>query len=248
VHLILLAALAIASPGSSSAQPAPLPPLRPAEAPAPSPAPAPAPEAPRPAEVKPEPAAPAPTPDPCFARLREAGFEAEEAEHPEASNGQCRIEAPVRLKAVPVPSKPGSAVRFPAQPVLACRFAETFGRWVGDLVAPVVAGVKGTTLAAVRTGPGFACRNRNRAAAGKLSAHAQGIAVDISAFDLGDGSTLRIELEPGATPDPALAAVRRGACGWFTTILGPGSDAAHADHLHVDVLVHGSSDRYRICE
>jgi hypothetical protein len=31
-------------------------------------------------------------------------------------------------------------------------------------------------------------------------------------------------------------------------VLGPGSDAAHTDHMHLDILVHGSSDRYRICQ
>jgi hypothetical protein len=30
--------------------------------------------------------------------------------------------------------------------------------------------------------------------------------------------------------------------------LGPGSNAAHAEHMHVDILQHGSSDRYRICQ
>ena len=34
----------------------------------------------------------------------------------------------------------------------------------------------------------------------------------------------------------------------FTTVLGPGSDAAHTDHLHVDMALHGTSDRYRICQ
>ena len=32
--------------------------------------------------------------------------------------------------------------------------------------------------------------------------------------------------------------VRTAACGWFTTVLGPGSDAAHTDHLHVDIAPH----------
>lgn len=30
-------------------------------------------------------------------------------------------------------------------------------------------------------------------------------------------------------------AVRNGACNGFSTVLGPGSDAAHADHLHLDL-------------
>ena len=29
---------------------------------------------------------------------------------------------------------------------------------------------------------------------------------------------------------------------------GPGADASHGDHLHVDLQMHGSSDRYRICQ
>ena len=36
--------------------------------------------------------------------------------------------------------------------------------------------------------------------------------------------------------------------GWFTTILGPGTDAAHATHWHLDIMKHGSSEYYRICQ
>jgi hypothetical protein len=139
-------------------------------------------------------------------------------------------------------------VRLTDEPILACRFAGQIGNWIGDLVAPLAAGLKNTGLEAVRTGPGFECRNRNRAMTGKLSAHAQGLAIDIAGFDLANGTTLRIKPEPDTAPDPALAALRKAACGWFTTILGPGSDEAHHDHLHVDIEQHGSSDRYRICQ
>jgi hypothetical protein len=184
----------------------------------------------------------------CLAHLKAAGFDVEAAEPPSHSNERCRIEVPVRLKAVPVSARPGAMVRLSDQPLLACRFADPFGRWVGELVAPVVAGVHKTDLTNVRTGPGFECRNRNGAATGKLSAHAEGLAIDISGFELANGSTLRIKPEGDGSPDLALAALRTAACGWFTTVLGPGSDAAHGDHLHVDVQRHGSSDRYRICQ
>ena len=43
-------------------------------------------------------------------------------------------------------------------------------------------------------------------------------------------------------------AVRTAACGWFTTVLGPGSDAFHASNMHLDIELHGSSGSYRICE
>jgi hypothetical protein len=186
-------------------------------------------------------------PDPCLIQLQAAGFEAEVVDHPTVSNELCRIETPVRLKSVPVPTRPGAKVRVSDHPILACRFAGTFGRWLGDLVAPLVAGSLSTELRNVRTGPGFECRNRNGAATGKLSAHAEGLAIDIVGFDLANGSTLRLQLEENAS-NPAMAAFRTAACGWFTTVLGPGSDAAHADHLHLDIQPHGSSNRYRICQ
>ena len=243
-----LAAIFIVWGSVVAAQPAPpLPPPRPSDAPSPAQTPAPQPEKPpaRPSEA----VAPSqPEPGTCLTELKAAGFDIETAEQPSSSNESCRIEAPVRLKAVPVPTRQGSTVRLTDEPVLACRFAGQLGHWIGDLVVPLVAGIKDTELKAVRTGPGFECRNRNRATTGKLSAHAEGLAIDIAGFEFANGATLRIKSEAGAAPDPALAALRTAACGWFTTILGPGSDEAHHDHLHVDILQHGSSDRYRICQ
>jgi len=242
----ITAALVLIAQAALAQSEAPLPPPRPVEAPSPAKSPSPQREAP-----------PAPNADAapisaeantCLQELRAAGFEIEPAEPPRTSNELCRIEIPVRLKRVPVPAKPATSVRLSDEPILACRFAGPFGRWIGDLVAPLVAAHKGTELKAVRTGPGFECRNRNGAATGKLSAHAAGLAIDIAAFELANGSTLRIKPEPDEGPDPALSSLRKAACGWFTTILGPGSDEAHHDHLHVDIEQHGSSDRYRICQ
>ncbi|WP_160310560.1 extensin family protein [Microvirga vignae] len=246
---VVLAAIAVLGAGPSLAQPGPpLPPPRPQDAPSPAPPPASPVETPRSTPAEKGTAQAVAEPDPCLARLRAGGFEVAAADQPSTSNELCRIETPLRLKAVPVPSRPGAIVRLDDEPILACRFADAFGRWVGDLVAPVVAGALRTELKSVRTGPGFACRNRNRAETGKLSAHAEGLAIDIAGFELADGTTLRIKPDGDAPPNPALAALRTAACGWFTTVLGPGSDAAHADHLHVDVQQHGSSDRYRICQ
>jgi hypothetical protein len=243
----LIAVVPVVSAQVALAQPKPpLPPRRPAEAPAPALPAAAQPEAPIPAKADAQPAAQAL--DTCLAGLKAAGFDVVAAEPPQVSNELCRIEVPVRLKAVPVPTKHETVVRLTQQPILACRFADRFGHWLGDLVAPLVAGIKGAGLKAVYTGPGFECRNRNRSATGKLSAHAEGLAIEVAGFELANGSTLQIGSEVGGTPDPALAALRTAACGWFTTILGPGSDEAHHDHLHVDIQQHGSSGHYRICQ
>jgi hypothetical protein len=237
---VLIAQAALAQPKP------PLPPRRPTETPSPTQPSLQQPETPVPVPKADTP--PAQAADICLADLKAAGFDVEAAEPPQVSNELCRIDTPVRLKAVPVPTKHETVIRLTEQPILACRFAGPLGRWIGELVAPLVTGIKGTELKAVRTGPGFECRNRNRAASGKLSAHAEGLAIDIAGFELANGSTLKIKPEAGATPDLALAALRTAACGWFTTILGPGTDEAHQDHLHLDIQKHGSSDRYRICQ
>jgi hypothetical protein len=184
----------------------------------------------------------------CVDGLAPAGFEFEVTRSPPATNPACTIEAPVRLKAIKVLSRPPTVIRLPDEPILSCKFVEHFGRWLGDLAAPLIAGRLNSDVKAVRTGPGYECRNRNRAEKAKLSAHANGLAVDIMSFELADGQTLAIKPSGDDRARATVQALRTAACGWFTTVLGPGSDAAHAEHMHVDILPHGSSDRYRVCE
>lgn len=179
----------------------------------------------------------------CLARLAERRVEF----HTEAapSGGEaCVIAMPVRLERLLVHD---GAINFPARPLVDCRLAEAFVLWVGGVVAPVLAETFSSPVKTVKSGPGFECRNRNRETAGKLSAHAIGFALDISGFELANGRDLSFGSNGGEAAQ-ALQTVRTAACGWFTTVLGPGSDEAHKDHLHVDVQPHGTSGRYRICE
>ena len=151
------------------------------------------------------------------------------AEHPAVSNELYRIETAVGLKPCSSAKRLGARICVRDHPNLACRVARAFGRWLGDLVAPIGAEIVSTELRNVRTGPGLEYRNRNGAATGKLSAQAEGLAIDIAGFDLANRSTLLLQLKEEAFKS-ALAAFRTAACGWFTTVLGPGSDAAHADY------------------
>jgi hypothetical protein len=183
----------------------------------------------------------------CIARLPAVGLVAEAVGTPPSTNEACTIDLPVRLKSLAVQGNQ-RPIAFPDTPIVACVFAERFGKWLGELAQPLVVAGLNTPIRAVRTGPGFECRNRNRAAAGKLSAHAVGIAVDVAAFELADGSTLSVVEGADKRRMAVLATLRTAACGWFTTILGPGTDPYHATHWHLDIQQHGSSDRYRICQ
>jgi len=184
----------------------------------------------------------------CLDRLKAAGFTFEPATQHAASNPACLIDTPVKLMGVPVASRLGASVRLPEEPMLACRFAERLGHFIGDLAAPVIAGRLSFELKGVRTGPGYECRNRNRAAGGHISAHAFGIAIDVASFELANGKLVPIKPDGDTRGQAAVSAIRTAACGWFTTVLGPGSDPSHTDHMHLDILTHGSSDRYRICQ
>ncbi len=218
--------------------------------PLPRPRPAEAPSHPAPYDAAPaEQAKPEPTIDQaCLDRLGAAGIEFEAVTLLPAVKPGCAIETPVRLKAVKLAPQWRTSIRLPDEPTLSCQFGERFGHWLRDLVAPLIAGELAVELKSVRTGPGYECRNRNRAEAGKISAHASGLAADVASFELADGRTLAIKPNGDEHLRATVDAIRVAACGWFTTVLGPGSDAAHADHMHVDILQHGSSDRYRICQ
>lgn len=183
----------------------------------------------------------------CLARLAELEIEFHKEAAPSVAEA-CAVAIPVRLQSLVVRHGFGGLIHFPARPLVDCRLAEPLALWIGRVVAPVLAESFSSSLRTVRTGPGFECRNRNNETAGKMSAHAIGFALDISGFELANGKALSI----GSTGEPvvqeALQTVRTAACGWFTTVLGPGSDAAHEDHLHVDIQPHGANGRYRICE
>lgn len=164
---------------------------------------------------------------------------------PAVAEGDCAIPLPVKLRSLAIG---GSDIKFGAEPILDCRLAEQLADWVGNVVEPLARHHLGSGLVAVETGPGYACRQQNNQTTAKLSEHAKGNALDIAAFATSDGR--RIAVRPLDPPTPAvnafLAAVRTTAGGYFLTVLGPGSDAAHAEHLHVDLRARTAG--YRICQ
>ena len=69
----------------------------------------------------------------------------------------------------------------------------------------------------------------------KVSEHARGNALDLMRFDLKNKHRITVEEMPNGTSSAALSGLRTSACGYFTTVLGPGSNAAHKNHLHFDL-------------
>jgi hypothetical protein len=160
---------------------------------------------------------------------------------------RCTVANPVRISAI---RSPVGEVAFPDGPILNCIFAKQFTTWVSDVAAPVVKARSGEAIAAMTTGPGYECRGRNGDSMNKISEHASGNAIDIVSFKLASKESIPVAnvTKTGNVESYWLMALRISACGYFTTVLGPGANAAHANHYHLDLGVHGKSANYRICE
>jgi hypothetical protein len=72
----------------------------------------------------------------------------------------------------------------------------------------------------------------------------RGNALDLGPIRLANGAVM--DLTKRSTPQPFRQRLRDAACHRFNTVLGPGSDAYHADHIHVDLAERAHS--YRMCQ
>jgi hypothetical protein len=159
----------------------------------------------------------------------------------------CTLAGAIKLRAIA--SRHG-AVQISGEPIMLCSFARQFTGWVGDVGAPLAFAYTGEALARIETGPGLVCRTRYNKPGEKVSEHAKGNAIDIASFVLTGKTRIAVKQSPkdSQVARDLLRAFRATGCGYFTTILGPGSNAAHEEHLHFDYGMHGKTLNYRICE
>ncbi len=147
------------------------------------------------------------------------------------AEGACAIAAPVAVAALG-----NGAIDFSVRAIVGCDLAETLATWLAGTVQPQARRILGGRVDGIRVAASYACRTRDSIPGAKLSEHAYGRAIDISAFRVG---SRWIDVKSawgsrGADGD-FLAAVRTSACGPFKTVLGPGADEFHTDHFHLDL-------------
>jgi len=166
---------------------------------------------------------------------------------PPVAEGICGERSPLSISAV---NLGGRQVTLSSPVTTNCAMAGAFADWVGEVDAYAEAALD-SPLATVSTGTSLMCRNRNGAAEGPVSEHGFANALDIAGFTLADGRSIAVAddwLPAAAAGGRLLRQAHGAACGRFTTVLGPEADAAHADHLHLDLGCHGRSCTARICE
>lgn len=140
----------------------------------------------------------------------------------------CGVAQPVRINAI-------SGIALSTPVTLDCNTAGRLASWLTGVADRAAEEHLGQGIGRVWVMGSYACRTRNGIAGGKLSEHARGRAVDIGGFWLDDGTKVTLLDDWGdGRPGRFLAQSRRRACGLFHTVLGPGSDRHHADHLHLD--------------
>lgn len=149
----------------------------------------------------------------------------------------CGIDEPVSLTHV-------HGVRLSPAATLHCDTARATARWVREVALPAV-GSAGGGLAELRLGSHYACRARNNQRGARISEHGRGRAIDFMGFRLANGETFTVGRDyRSGRWSGVLRRMRAGACGIFTTTLGPGSDRFHSEHLHFDVARHRNGAAY----
>jgi hypothetical protein len=196
--------------------------------------------------VIPKEALPSDDNDTCLQKLRAAGTDFT-VPTVNVDNGKCYVQNPVNLHSIKAQK---NLIKLPEGPLLNCKFALQFSKWLSESGAPILAAQLGTPLEKISTGPGFECRGRNGDVSAKISEHGFGNAIDITTLRMRGGKVINVldAIDPNAESYAILHGLRASACGYFTTVLGPGSNAAHEKHFHFDLGVHGKTGNYRICE
>jgi hypothetical protein len=158
-----------------------------------------------------------------------------------AGPGACGAGDAVLLQSLILPDQTTVTVVPPA--TLRCTMAEAVALWVREDVTPATLKLGGQ-LQRLDELDSYDCRGRNGISGAGLSEHGLANAFDVGDFRLAGGKVLG--LTDVHVAKAWREALRASACARFSTVLGPGSDGYHEEHVHLDLAErHG---RYKMCQ
>ncbi|HWT30549.1 MAG TPA: extensin family protein [Propylenella sp.] len=175
----------------------------------------------------------------CLKRLRNLGVSFTRLP-PISPGGACHVPVPLEVASL------GSGVAITPAAVMNCRTAEGLALWIRDSLVPASRRYLEAVPTSIVHDSAYVCRARNNAPGGRLSEHATANAVDIASIRFAARPPLAIGRVRGVAEARFEAAIRRESCTYFTTVLGPGSNAAHATHFHFDAAQRRGG--YRLCD
>ncbi|NDV85612.1 hypothetical protein GTW51_02750 [Aurantimonas aggregata] len=163
----------------------------------------------------------------CRATLRKMGVTFVDVA-PIGKGSGCGIAHPVKITAI------AEGVAMKPAATLNCASAVRISKWVEDEVKPAARWKMWKRPTAVLNASSYRC---SRIAGSRtVSEHASGNALDVRGFQFSDGSLFDVEKKGffSFRQKSFQSAVRESACRYFGTVLGPGYNHAHRDHLHLD--------------
>jgi hypothetical protein len=123
------------------------------------------------------------------------------------------------------------------QVTLRCETADRLAHWLSEDLSTLAKRHLNSAASGIGTMGSFVCRNVVGIDEKRLSDHAFGNAVDVSAVKLADGRRLTVTDGWHGDPDEQAfwRALRAAACKRFNVTLSPDYNAAHFNHLHFDM-------------
>jgi hypothetical protein len=145
----------------------------------------------------------------------------------------------------PVRTRPAGPVSVTPAATLACPLVSVLDQWIDTAVQPAALRWFGQPVVEIKQISAYSCRGMNGNSNARISEHAFGNALDIAVFTLADGRKIVVKTGWHGAPEEQafLRDVQGAACDRFTTVLAPGSDAYHYDHMHVDLMRRASGRR-----
>jgi hypothetical protein len=144
----------------------------------------------------------------------------------------------------------GSAGPVEVKPAatLACPIVSALDQWITAAVQPAALKWFRQPVVEIKQISAYSCRGMNGNPNAHISEHAFGNALDIAEFTLADGHKVSVQYGWHGTPEEQgfLHDVQAAACEDFTTVLAPGANVYHYNHIHVDLMRHYNGRH--ICE
>ncbi|MFC6489263.1 extensin family protein [Nitratireductor sp. GCM10026969] len=171
---------------------------------------------------------PIPSPEKaCRKNLRDLGVAFTAVPPLKGANG-CAVPFPLKVTTL----APDIDLQPPA--VINCRTARAAARLFQNAGMAAAERHFDARISAVNQASGYVCRRINGSK--NISQHAFGNALDVAAIVLTEGRTVNIQKhDAGSAEAKFQKEIRNAACGIFTTVLGPGTNADHGDHFHFDM-------------
>ncbi len=131
---------------------------------------------------------------------------------------------------------------------LACPIVSELDQWITAAVQPAALKWFRQPVVEIKQISAYSCRGMNGNPNAHISEHAFGNALDIAEFTLADGHKISVQYGWHGTPEEQgfLHDVQAAACEDFTTVLAPGANVYHYNHIHVDLMRHYNGRH--ICE